>query len=158
MDIQTRKSKLKRVCAVCDNEITQENEDYPHLCNNCAERQAQLELIRNRLHLLEINLKPFLWYGESHVRCPYCGSRARLMGSTVKMIQCSFCGLFARRIDESKHFKLFFIVDGEWEEFHYEHDVTWGSVWELFEKIDTKQKETESNLLDHQKTLKKLGL
>ena len=76
----------------------------------------------------------------------------------MRMIQCDYCGLFARRIDDSKHFKLFFIVDGNWEEFHYERDVTWGSVWDLFERIDAKRKETQSNLLDYQQRLKNLGL
>lgn len=158
MVIQTHKSNLKHICAVCGNEIVQENGHYPHLCASCAEKQAHLELIRDRLQRLETYLKPFLWCGEHHVRCPYCGSRAKLTGSTVRMIQCDFCGLFARRIDDSKHFKMWFMVDGKWEEFHYERDVTWGSVWDLFEKIDTERKETQSNLLDYQERLKKLGL
>lgn len=156
--VNLTKPKLIRVCAACENEIIQENGRYPHLCDDCAEKQAHLELIRDRLHRLETDLKPFLWHGENHVRCPYCGSRAKLIGSSVKMIQCRFCGLFARRIDVSTHFKMWFMVDGKWEEFHYERDVTWGSVWEIFEEIDAKRKETESNLLDYQKRLKELGL
>lgn len=158
MVVQTSKNNLKRICAACGNDIVQENGHYPHLCNDCVEKQTHLELIRDRLQRLETDLKPFLWYGEYHVRCPYCGSRARLWGSKVRMIQCSFCGLFARRIDDSKHFKLWFMVEGKWEEFHYERDVTWGSVWDMFEKIDAKRKEEQSNLLDYQERLKKLGL
>lgn len=153
------KPDMWSICAACDSIISGEwNPHYPHLCASCAEKQAHLELIRERITRLETDLKPFLWYGKYHVRCPYCGSRAKLTGSTVRMIQCDYCGLFARRIDDSKHFKMYFMVDGNWEEFHYERDVTWGSVWDLFEKIEAKRKETQSNLLDYQQRLKNLGL
>lgn len=53
---------------------------------------------------------------------------------------------------------MWFMIDGKWEEFQYERDVTWGSVWDMFDKIDAKRKEEQSNLLDYQERLKKLGL
>lgn len=150
--------KLVRICGACEKEIVQGNGLYPHLCDECAEKQAHLELIRTRISNLESNFKPFIHEGRPHVKCPVCGSRAEVFGGTVKMIQCEFCGMFARRIDEIHHFKIYFYENEEWVEFHYERDVTWGSVWDIFEKIDQERKKQESIILDYKERLKKLGL
>lgn len=159
MEIQTFKSfNLIRICASCGADITEENSYYPQLCSECAEKQAHLELIRERVKKLEEKITPFLWRGRRTVRCPYCGSRAELLGNSVLMIKCDFCGLFARRVSYNFPFKLYFMIDNKWELFHYERDVTFGSVWEIFEKIDNERIKTQSKILDYQKRLKDLGL
>lgn len=145
--------KLERICGACDKVILEENPKYPNLCDECAEKQEHLIKIRERLLRLNSN-KYFIKEGDKSVICPYCGSRAKIFGNTVKMIQCDYCGLFARKIDENHEYKLYFMIDGQWTMFHYERDLEYGSVWEMFDKIDKEREQQKSIKLDHLEKLK----
>jgi len=150
------KTSLKQICAACGEEIVGLRDRYDNLCDKCADKQDKIMEVRRRVAVLKNGWNFRIKNGEKVVRCPYCGSNAELSGSTVKIVSCRFCGCLATNYIAENPIKIYIRKGGDLIPFDYQHDVTHGTVFEFFEKMDASNE--QSNILDNKEKLKKLNL
>lgn len=99
--------RLEKICAHCHEYIP----FYPH-ADFCAHCQKILDMYTRT----QINLKNWtgkeiptrIHDGQTVCHCPNCGGRARKIGTSIDIILCRFCGLYAYRINTTEKFKVYY--------------------------------------------------
>lgn len=105
--IKTVYARLEKICAHCHAQIP--FNAHADFCMHCQKILDIYTRTQTSLkYWTEKEIPTRIHDGQIVCHCPNCGGRARKIGTSIDIILCRFCGLYAYRINTTEKFKVYY--------------------------------------------------